>query len=129
MDEDDRYTLEPYQNGREHGWSIQNRKTGGQVAFSEFRRSDQIVVYLGTVTDFEMAGNVPSDKVYNKKEFFSYDQATAAARRIIEYLGAVQHALAVDVCPDCKGKGIVKDGVGQLFECAHCHGSGHAAKA
>lgn len=42
---------------------------------------------------------------------------------------AVEHTLAADVCPDCKGKGIVKDGVGQLFECAHCHGSGHAAKA
>ena len=99
MDEEVRYTLEPYQNGREHGWSLKNRSTGGQVAFSEFRRSDQIVLYLGKVTDFEMAGNVPNDEVYAKKEFFSYDDAVLAARRIIEYLGAVQHALAVDAMP------------------------------
>lgn len=42
---------------------------------------------------------------------------------------AVEHTLAADVCPDCKGEGIVKDGFGQLFECARCNGSGHAAKA
>ena len=27
-------------------------------------------------------------------------------------------------CPDCKGKGIVKDGFGVLYECERCHGSG-----
>lgn len=30
-----------------------------------------------------------------------------------------------DTCPDCKGKGIVKDGFSALFECARCKGSGH----
>ena len=29
-----------------------------------------------------------------------------------------------DVCPDCAGKGIVKDGFGVLFECSRCRGSG-----
>ena len=37
--------------------------------------------------------------------------------------------LALDVCPDCKGKGIVKDSYGFLLECARCRGSGHATKA
>lgn len=31
---------------------------------------------------------------------------------------------AADVCPDCAGKGIVKDGFGVLFECSRCRGSG-----
>ncbi len=87
MDEDNEYVLEPYQNGREHGWSLRNRKNEKQVAFSENRKSDSLVLYVGTNMDFEMAGNVPSDSIYAKKEFFSYDDLAQAAQRIIKYLG------------------------------------------
>lgn len=80
-------TLEPYQNGREHGWALHNYRTGNKVAFSENRNSDDIVVYLGKCVDFAFAGNVPSDKVYHKGAYyFSYDAHYKAAERIVKYL-------------------------------------------
>lgn len=85
MNEDASYYLEPYQNGREHGHAITNN--GMKVAFSENRNDDNIVVYFGKVGDFERAGNVPSDKVYSKKELFSFKEITKVSEKIIEYLG------------------------------------------
>jgi hypothetical protein len=64
--------LEPYQNGREHGWSLSYKMR--KVAFSEYRNSDQIVVYCGTLADFHLQGNVPSDKVYKRREMFSSEE-------------------------------------------------------
>lgn len=87
MSEEDEYILEHYQNGRERGFTLRNSKKELQVAFSENRNSDSIVLYLGKFADFEMAGNVPSDEVYSKKEFFSYNESAQAAKRVIEYLG------------------------------------------
>ena len=84
--DEEEYILEPYQNGREHGFAISNYKNDLKVAFSEYRNSDSIVVYLGTNGDFAMGGNIPSEKVYSKKEFFDYNGAFDAAHRICEYL-------------------------------------------
>lgn len=84
IDEDANYYLEPYQNGREHGWTIAKKTL--KVAFAEYRSSDQIVLYIGERTDFNMSGNVPSDKVYENKVFLPYDDTMKAAQRIIAYL-------------------------------------------
>ena len=86
MNDDQRYFLEPYQNGREHGWTLS--KGNKKVAFSEFRRSDDIVLYPGTSMslDFDMAGNIPNEEVYNRKVFFAYNEVVKAAEHIIEYL-------------------------------------------
>lgn len=84
--DEEEYILEPYQNGREHGFAILNYKDGLKVAFSEYRNSDSIVVYLGTTGDFATGGNIPSDEIYSKKEFFAYNEAFEAAQRIHKYL-------------------------------------------
>jgi hypothetical protein len=78
--------LEPYQNGREHGWSLSGSDGKRKAVFSEHRNTDQIVVYLGKQIDFGMAGNVPSDKVYGAAVFYSYDRVSTAARDILDYL-------------------------------------------
>jgi hypothetical protein len=75
----------PYENGREHGWSLRDTHCTKQVAFSEYRNSDEIVVYCGKPDEFAMAGNVPSDRVYEDKEFFSYNEMWQAAMFILEY--------------------------------------------
>lgn len=85
LDEDVELFLEPYANGRERGWALYNRD-GNKVVFSENRNSDSIVVYVGKVGDFEMCGNVPSEKAYKKKEFFSCTDPMLAANRILKYL-------------------------------------------
>ena len=55
----------PYHNGREKGWQLTNLdKT---VTFSEYRNTDQIVVYCGSTTDFKDA--IPSEEIYSAKTF------------------------------------------------------------
>lgn len=72
-------TVGCYSNGRENGFCL--RLFEGNkflvIAFSEYRSSDDIVVYIGdSFADFEMQGNVPSDEVYeNKKMFGDEEQA------------------------------------------------------
>jgi hypothetical protein len=84
-DEDQRVYSEPYQNGREHGWSLQWEDS--KVCFSEYRNTDNIVVYYGKSIEFSMQGNTPNDRVYNTKKFFRYDEFVEAAQFIINYLG------------------------------------------
>ena len=76
--------LQPYQNGREHGWSLIFKMR--QVAFSEYRNSDSIVVYAGYTGDFSLCGNVPSSAIWEKRNFFRYDATYEAAQFIIGYL-------------------------------------------
>ena len=70
---------EPYLNGRERGWAISSM--GKTAVFSEFRNSDEIVVYRGKSVDFEMAGNVPSDKVYKEKRTWENRLSSCVNRR------------------------------------------------
>jgi len=84
MGQDDTYWLEGYQSGWENGYAL---SLGDRmVAFSEYRKSDQIVVYTGHVIDFAMAGNVPSNRVEENATFFDCGEAEAAADLIIQYL-------------------------------------------
>jgi len=79
------YYLEPYQNGREHGYAL--RADRKKVAFAEYRNTDNLVLYLGCIMDFEPNGNIPSEKVYAKKEFFAPTNLSGAAKRMLEYFG------------------------------------------
>ena len=78
------YIVEPYQNGREHGWCI--RKGIRQVCFSGFRRSDEFVVYAGEVHEFSMQGNVPSQEVYEQRYHYPYEAASHVADFVISFL-------------------------------------------
>ena len=57
------------------------------------------------------------------------DRGYCAKCNAAERVANIVHPMEIVNCPDCKGKGIVKDGFSQLFECSRCHGSGHVAKA
>jgi hypothetical protein len=77
--------VEAYVNCREQGFALascDDRK----VAFSEFRRSDDIVVYFGKRKDFAFNTNIPSEEVYESARFFRYNQQEAAAKFIVKYL-------------------------------------------
>jgi hypothetical protein len=83
---DDSYILvEDYVNCREQGFALASHDHA-KVAFSEFRRSDDIVVYFGTRNDFERNTNIPSEKSYESARFFRYNQHEAAAKFIVKYL-------------------------------------------
>lgn len=82
---DDSYVVvEVYVNCREQGFAL-NGDTR-MVAFSEFRRSDDIVVYFGARKDFAFNTNIPSEKVYESAKFFKPGQHEEAAKFIVKYL-------------------------------------------
>lgn len=76
---------EPYQNGREHGWSLRVG-VDEQVAFSENRNTDRIVVYAGEPKNFNSAGNVPDQTAYTQKSYFLPGQYQEAAEFIVRVL-------------------------------------------
>lgn len=90
LPDDARAYLEFYQNGREHGYAITNFKR--KAAFSECRNSDDICIYFGTESDFEMAGNVPVEATYRAKRTFRFDAYVQAATAIVQFVveGKVQ---------------------------------------
>lgn len=81
--------LEPYLNGRECGFAIRitnNIGSDKKIVFSETRRSDKIVVYVGRSTDFSMEGNSPSDEVYKNARYFPCLEFAKAAEFIVEQM-------------------------------------------
>lgn len=83
--EDALVECEVYANCREQGFALASHD-GAKVAFSEFRRSDDIVVYYGKRADFDRNTNIPSDEVYESARFFRYNQFEAAAKFIVKHL-------------------------------------------
>ncbi len=83
---DDSYVaVESYVNCREQGFALASHDNA-KVAFSEFRRSDDIVVYFGKRSDFAFNTNIPSEEVYESAKFFRFDQHEKAARFVLKYL-------------------------------------------
>lgn len=77
--------VETYTNCREQGFALSSHDMA-KVAFSEFRRSDDIVVYTGAREDFERNTNIPSEEVYESAHFFRYNEHEKAARFIVKFL-------------------------------------------
>lgn len=71
-----------YHNGREKGWHL--IKDDKAVTFSQYRNTDQIVVYCGSTIDFKDA--IPSEKIYDAKTFFAYDDYIKAATFCLNFL-------------------------------------------
>lgn len=83
---DDSYVaVEAYVNCREQGFALSSHDNA-KVAFSEFRRSDDIVVYTGARADFAFNTNIPGEEVYESARFFRYNQHEAAAKFIVKFL-------------------------------------------
>lgn len=81
-------SVEPSINGRENGFHVRGRKNRFHVTFCEARGSDQICVYYGESTAFNMQGNGPAnDDVYrNQVQRFDCNQYVDAAEWIKDYL-------------------------------------------
>ena len=77
--------IEVYANCREQGFALASCDDL-KVAFSEYRNTDNIVVYFGKRKDFAYNTNIPSDEVYENAKFFGYDKFEAAAKFIVKYL-------------------------------------------
>ncbi len=75
------FWVESYSNGREQGLSI-GHVSGKKISFSEYRRSDSIVVYIGS--NFSMQGNVPPESVYQAATHFGFGEYDKAATFIVE---------------------------------------------
>ena len=78
--------IQPYVNCREQGFSVRRFAFDVQVSFSEYRKSDDIVVYSGKRNEFSMQGNVPDDEVYKGAKFFPCLDVKAAAEFIVKFL-------------------------------------------
>jgi hypothetical protein len=74
-----RFYVEPYKNGRERGWAVERADpfVDLKVAFSEGRSTDDLVVYRGRGRDFDAAGNIPSEEVYEDGSYHSTPEKAA----------------------------------------------------
>jgi hypothetical protein len=77
--------IESYANCREQGYALASCDDL-KVVFSEFRRSDDIVVYFGARKDFAFNTNIPSEEVYESAKFFRPFEVEQAAKFIVKYL-------------------------------------------
>lgn len=77
----DEIYLEPYQDGMEHGWSLKSNQK--QVSFAKFRATDQIIVYFGEQSEFDVQGNVPLEICFMKNKKFAWNECFAAAQFIL----------------------------------------------
>lgn len=80
--EDSSFCLNAFSNCREQGFSLM--RNDRQVAFSENRNSDNIIVYWGTIREFDISTNHP-EKWENKK-YFSYNAYEETAEWIVGFL-------------------------------------------
>ena len=83
----DKLRIDPYVNG-EVGWYIVDFRTLRAVAFSEYRNSDQIVVYKGIISSFSFQGHSPNEETYTDKQFYPALDFETCARDIASYLFA-----------------------------------------
>ena len=88
-------SIEVYANGEEQGYCIfsthirKNTKeiySPLRVSFSEYRNSDDIVIYAGNSYDFKPSGNIPNENVYRQGKFFRYGDNENAAQFIVNFL-------------------------------------------
>ncbi len=87
----DSWWLESYSNGREQGFNIWSGVNNRRVSFSRDRSSDDIVVYIGMYSDFQLAGNTPLPKHGEHNRYF-FTNALDASNFIFNYLYEVQDA-------------------------------------
>lgn len=91
--------LYQYDNGREHGYVLELQSIAEEhwisyndsiwVAFSEFRRSDDIVIY----TDERQWSGRLTDKSYEECKMFKYNQIYEAAQYILNLFTSHVNAL------------------------------------
>lgn len=83
--------VQAWSNGREQGYHLSHRIIGNRsynvfgINFAQQRNSDNIVVVHGSIKDFDIQTNHPSETIWenNRKEFSNYSDA---AEFIIETL-------------------------------------------
>lgn len=83
--------IESYSNGREQGYAIKvwprHASFATWLCFSEFRCSDDIVVYEGP--HFSVQGNIPTQQAKDAAKFFPHDKQEKAAAYIVKRIKAL----------------------------------------
>lgn len=80
------FLLKAFTNGREQGFVLMvPDQTWRIVSFSEYRTSDQIVVYYGDKSTMGSDGQ-PKDEFWGQREMFAYNEEKDAAKFIYNYL-------------------------------------------
>ena len=78
-------SVESYSNGREQGLYLINQEDKS-IAISQFRNSDDIVVYWGNMDDFDMWGNIPRNELLETQtQFFKRKNILRASQFIFNY--------------------------------------------
>jgi hypothetical protein len=72
-----------YENGREHGYAVENGEK--VVVFSEYRNSDQIVLYTGKAIVWSLSQSI-NDEMYNRKTFYNPDDIAGVVMDIVKFL-------------------------------------------
>ena len=78
------FSVETYGNCREHGFCITGGRTA--VSFSEYRNSDDIVVYCGDNSEFDIQSSLPSTEVYQNRKMFRCGEFEKTAKFIRKIL-------------------------------------------
>ena len=73
-----------YCNGREQGIAL--KFINNTLCFSEYRNSDDIVVYTGTSEDFTANVSIPNTKTWENREFFSRTEIKKATQYIQKWI-------------------------------------------
>lgn len=95
-DKNDGICYQPFQNGREHGFSVLNLNTRKQASFSENRNSDEIVVYYGVAYETFDINNLPmTEEDWKNKKYFEPEEYEEAANFILENLERVEEAVSI----------------------------------
>lgn len=85
--------LECYKNGRENGYALVywlgTTSSFRKAVFSEYRNSDNIVVYLGDSIGQFGCGNVPSEEVYASRKMFPSTSANKVACSVVRWIRGV----------------------------------------
>lgn len=79
--------IEAYCNGREQGYCLHFRNPKHKIVsimFSEYRRSDNIVVYVDY--DSPTINNIPSEESYHEANMFEHGKYKKAAKFILKTL-------------------------------------------
>jgi len=78
------FFLEPYDNGREHGYVVTDYTNA--IIFSENRNTDQIVLYYGMYQDTQKQSCRVTERMYRSALYFNYNDYHGVVAAGLEHL-------------------------------------------
>lgn len=79
-------TVNYYENGREHGFTIKNERNSAQVSFAEHRSSDDVIVYFGNSGSFNEDGSLTEKAYESNKNMKHYKGDEDGCKRAAKFI-------------------------------------------